>query len=112
MDWWLAQYYYRKPYPEYTFEYPCPPALPKGVNSWLIHQTAERAPAIGGLGSFMDYDRWNGGTQALLAYFGHSASFVRQVCPLDGLDCPRKESPLADCSKPSATLLEKVAVPA
>jgi GH25 family lysozyme M1 (1,4-beta-N-acetylmuramidase) len=108
VDWWLAQYYYRKPFPEYTFEYPCPPALPKGVGNWLIHQTAERAPAIGGLGSFMDYDRWNGGTQALQAYFGRKAPTQCFPCPVDGLDCPRQDWPLLDCHKPAACLLEPI----
>lgn len=85
LDWWLAQYYYRKPFPQYTPEYPCPPRLPKGVDHWLIHQTTERGPAIGGVGSYMDYDRWNGTPADVLAYFGQART---TVCPLDGETCP------------------------
>ncbi|HNZ15353.1 MAG TPA: GH25 family lysozyme, partial [Anaerolineaceae bacterium] len=65
LDWWLAHYYARRPWPAYTPEYPCPPLMPKGVDNWLIHQTAERAPAIGGVGNFMDYNRWNGTSESL-----------------------------------------------
>ena len=87
VDWWLAQYYFRRPFPQYTPEYPCPPRLPKGVDGWLIHQTTERGPAIGGVGSSMDYDRWNGTPADVLAYFGRTeASGV--TCPLDGDACP------------------------
>lgn len=87
VDWWLAQYYFRRPFPQYTPEYPCPPRLPKGVDGWLIHQTTERGPAIGGVGSYMDYDRWNGTPADVLAYFGRTeASGV--TCPLDGDACP------------------------
>ncbi|MEA4812371.1 MAG: glycoside hydrolase family 25 protein [Anaerolineaceae bacterium] len=89
VDWWLAQYYFRKPFPEFTYEYPCPPALPKGLNRWLIHQTAERGPSIGGPGTYMDYNRWNGGRESLLAYFGRSAADSPRSCPFDGLACPR-----------------------
>ena len=87
VDWWLAQYNFRRPFPQYTPEYPCPPRLPKGVDGWLIHQTTERGPAIGGVGSYMDYDRWNGTPADVLAYFGRTeASGV--TCPLDGDACP------------------------
>lgn len=110
VDWWLAQYYQRRPFPEYSYEYPCPPALPKGVKSWLIHQTAERAPAIGGLGSFMDYDRWNGGREELLTYFGRLPAAGRRPCPLDGADCPRRDLPLGDLCKTSARLPENTEV--
>lgn len=72
VDWWLAQYYYRRPFPQYTPEYPCPPRMPKGVDHWLIHQTSERGPAIGGVGNYMDYDRWNGTPVDVLAYFGRT----------------------------------------
>jgi len=87
VDWWLAQYYYRKPFPQYTPEFPCPPRLPKGVDHWLIHQTSERGPAIGGVGSYMDYDRWNGTPADVLDYFGRSQA-VKVLCPLDGEACP------------------------
>ncbi len=90
VDWWLAQYYYRRPFPAYTPEYPCPPKLPKGVTSWLIHQTAERAPAIGGVGTYMDYDRWHGSKAELWAYFGRMSEAGRYVCPLCGQTCDRE----------------------
>ncbi|HNW95794.1 MAG TPA: GH25 family lysozyme [Anaerolineaceae bacterium] len=89
LDWWLAQYYARRAYPGFTPEYPCPPRLPKGISSWLIHQTAERAPAIGGSGWYMDYNRWAGKSEDLLRYFGRQIETVPQLCPLDGKPCPR-----------------------
>ena len=89
VDWWLAQYYYRRPFPQYTPEYPCPPRMPKGVDHWLIHQTSERGPAIGGVGNYMDYDRWNGTPADVLAYFGQMDA-ARVICPLDGEVCPVK----------------------
>lgn len=92
VDWWLAQYYARRPWPAYTPEFPCPPLMPKGVETWLIHQTAERAPAIGGVGNFMDYDRWNGTSQDLLSYFGRVEAREPVVCPLDGTACPKSEA--------------------
>lgn len=87
VDWWLAQYYFARPYPNYTAEYPSPPALPKGVTKWLIHQTTNRGPAIGGIGRYMDYNRWNGDCKAVLAYFGRQESRAEAICPLDGLYC-------------------------
>ncbi len=89
LDWWLAQYLARRSYPAYTPEFPCPPRLPEGVSAWRIHQTAERAPAIGSSGWYMDYDRWNGSRAELLAYFGREERQPALVCPLDGLPCPR-----------------------
>lgn len=86
VDWWLAQYYHRRPFPQYTPEYPCPPRLPKGVSHWLIHQTTERGPAIGGVGSYMDYDRWNGTAVDVLTYFGRTRA-DGVICPLDGTPC-------------------------
>jgi len=90
MDWWLAQYLSSQKNQLYTAEYPCPPKLPKGVKKWLIHQTTERGPAIGGLGGCMDYDRWNGGNEAVLAYFGRAAVGAGRACPLDGKPCCRE----------------------
>lgn len=87
VDWWLAQYYFRRPFPGFTPEFPCPPLLPKGVNRWLIHQTAERAPAIGGVGTYMDYDRWCGTREDLWAYFGRGGTPLARKCPLDGKLC-------------------------
>ncbi|HOE34418.1 MAG: hypothetical protein GX415_03070 [Chloroflexi bacterium] len=89
LDWWLAQYYARREYPAFTPEYPCPPCLPKGVAKWLIHQTAERAPAIGGSGWYMDYNRWAGSEEDVLAYFGRSKQWAPAVCPVDGKTCQR-----------------------
>ncbi|MEL7644989.1 MAG: GH25 family lysozyme [Anaerolineaceae bacterium] len=92
LDWWLAHYYARRAYPSFTQEYPCPPRLPKGVSRWLIHQTAERAPAIGGSGWYMDYNRWAGTRQDLLAYFGKQAEPAPLLCPLDDTPCPRNSA--------------------
>jgi len=89
VDWWLAQYCWPRPQPLYTPEYPCPPALPKGVNSWLIHQTAEKAPSIGASANkYMDYNRWNGTEKDVRRYFGKEEA---RVCPLDGQVCCRGE---------------------
>ena len=88
VDWWLAQYIRSLESPLYTPEYPCPPLLPRGVKHWLIHQTAQRAPAIGGVGYYMDYNRWNGSQEQLLAYFGKEKPVLAQ-CPLDQKPCER-----------------------
>lgn len=88
IDWWLAQYIRSRETPLYTPEYPCPPLLPRGVRQWLIHQTAQRAPAIGGVGHYMDYNRWNGSLEQLWAYFGRGTQ-PEAACPLDGLPCKR-----------------------
>lgn len=88
VDWWLAQYIRSLEQPLFTPEYPCPPMLPKGVRQWLIHQTAQRAPAIGGVGHYMDYNRWNGSVQQLWAYFGKSRP-EPALCPVDQLPCER-----------------------
>jgi len=71
-DWWLAHYLKRKPAPLYTPEKDPPPALPRGVNNWLIHQTGERGDgsAVGVASHYVDTDRWNGTQAELLAYFG------------------------------------------
>ena len=91
LDWWLAQYLPRRSYPAYTPEFPCPPRLPEGLSVWRIHQTSERAPAIGGSGWYMDYDRWNGTRAELMAYFGRAEKQPAEICPLDGLACPRRK---------------------
>ena len=88
VDWWLAQYIRSLEDPLYTPEYPCPPQLPKGVRQWLIHQTSQRAPAIGGVGHYMDYNRWNGSLEQLYAYFGRRKPQPK-VCPIDQLPCER-----------------------
>ena len=72
LDWWLAHYLTRRPAPLYTPEKDPPPALPKGVNNWLIHQTAERGngSAVGVVSHYVDIDRWNGTKEQMLTYFG------------------------------------------
>ena len=72
VDWWLTQYRNPWVYPLYTPEYISPPdPLPRYVDKWLIHQTAERGKSIGGTGSYyMDYNRWNGDQSAVMKYFG------------------------------------------
>ena len=78
LDWWLALYRYRLPYPLYTPEYANPPILPKGVLTYLVHQTAERGKPIGGAGNYMDYDRWNGTSADVRAYFGYTGEVPTQ----------------------------------
>lgn len=72
LGWWLAHYRYPLPQPLYTPEKDPPPALPRGVNNWLIHQTGERGngSAVGVASHYVDTNRWNGTKQELLAYFG------------------------------------------
>ena len=71
LDWWLSQYLNRRLWPfVYTPEHPGPPALPRGVKTWLVHQTAEYTPSIGISGrKYMDYNRWNGDACAVRRYF-------------------------------------------
>ena len=69
VDWWLALYRRKLPYPLYTPEYANAPILPKGVTTYLIHQTSERGKSIGGVGYYMDYDRWNGTSADVKKYF-------------------------------------------
>jgi GH25 family lysozyme M1 (1,4-beta-N-acetylmuramidase) len=72
LDWWLAHYLWRRPSPLFTPEKDPPPALPRGVNNWLIHQTGERGngSAVGVASHYVDTNRWNGTQAELLAYFG------------------------------------------
>lgn len=71
LDWWLATY--RKPNvsPLYTQEHGGPPYLPKGVKTYLIHQTGDRGKSIGAVSHYMDYNRWNGEKADVLRYFGN-----------------------------------------
>ena len=101
LDWWLAQYIRSYDAPQFTPEYPCPPQLPKGVRQWLIHQTSQRAPAIGGVGHYMDYNRWNGSLEQLWAYFGKGKP-GGAICPLDSKACERA----AQVLKPAKVLEE------
>lgn len=87
VHWWLAQYRWPWPYPLYTPEHACPPALPKGVTDWLIHQTAARGASIGAKAMYyMDYNRWNGSESDLAAFIGRTPETV--LCPLDQQVCP------------------------
>ena len=70
--WWLANYRYPLPYPQYTPEMIPPPALPNGVDSWFMHQTAEKGngSSVGVVSHYVDTNRFNGTQAELLAYFG------------------------------------------
>jgi GH25 family lysozyme M1 (1,4-beta-N-acetylmuramidase) len=72
VDWWLANYLKALPYPQYTPEKTPPPALPRGVTKWLIHQTSQYANGseFGVASHYVDLDRWNGNSDDILAYFG------------------------------------------
>ena len=99
VHWWLAQYRWPRPHPLYTPEYPCPPALPEGINRWLIHQTASRGASIGAKAAhFMDYNRWNGNKADVLAYVGETP-MEPVICPLDGEVCPKKQSTKASAEE-------------
>jgi GH25 family lysozyme M1 (1,4-beta-N-acetylmuramidase) len=87
VHWWLAQYRWLLPYPLATPEYPSPPALPKGVTTWLAHQTAARGLSIGAPAAhFMDYNRWNGDKAAVLSYANRQPE-IPITCPIDSLPC-------------------------
>lgn len=68
-SWWLANYLKPLPKPLYTAEKMPPPPLPKGVSTWLIHQTGSRGKSIGAPSHYMDYDRWNGTEADVRRYF-------------------------------------------
>lgn len=88
VDWWLAQYRTPRTYPLFTPEYASPPTLPAGVNRWLLHQAAEKAPAIGAEGChYMDYNRWNGTREDVWRYFDLARPLA---CPIDGTACPTR----------------------
>ena len=72
VDWWLANYLTHRPAPLFTPEHAGPPLLPKGVSTWLIHQTGERGngKAHGVASYYVDQNRWNGTAESVLAYFG------------------------------------------
>ena len=57
-DWWIAHYLTN----QQIEEHPGPPALPKGVSTWLIHQTSGKFITNGQFGvesKEVDIDRWN-----------------------------------------------------
>jgi len=72
LDWWLAGYRKRLPEPLYTPEATPPPALPKGVDNWLIHQTTDKGNGgeFGVASHYVDIDRWNTGNKEIAAFFG------------------------------------------
>jgi len=78
LDWWLAGYRKRLPEPLYTPEATPPPALPKGVDNWLIHQTCERGNGseFGVASHYIDIDRWNGTESDIQTYFGYNTHNV------------------------------------
>ncbi len=75
LDWWLATYRRAAPSPFYTREHPGPPFLPKGVETYLIHQTGDRNKSIGAFSHYMDYNRWNGGVEAVMKYFNNPTGY-------------------------------------
>ena len=72
LDYWLASYLTRRPYPLYTPERSSPPLMPNGVSRWFMHQTAERGNggAVGVVSHYVDTNRFNGTQEELRAYFG------------------------------------------
>ncbi len=81
LDWWLAHYQKPNRAPYYTLEHPGPPPLPNGVNTYLIHQTAEKAKSIGGTSYYMDYNRWNGDKSVMARYFGRAVNVSQTPNP-------------------------------
>lgn len=76
IDWWLATYRKPAPAPLYTKEHPGPPYLPKGVSTYLIHQTGDKCRSIGAQSHYMDYNRWNGDQTAVLKYFNNPTDSI------------------------------------
>ena len=76
LDWWLATYRRSAPSPFYTNEHPGPPILPKGVNTYLIHQTGDHCKSIGAFSRYMDYNRWNGDLEAVWKYFNNPTGYL------------------------------------
>ena len=90
VHWWLAQYRWPLPSPAYTPEFTSPPRpLPRGVPTWLIHQTASRGKSIGAAAMrFMDYNRFNGSKNELLKFAGRKP-VEPVICPVDFQPCDR-----------------------
>ncbi|MGI6156631.1 MAG: GH25 family lysozyme [Enterococcus lemanii] len=90
LDWWLAGYRKPLPSPLYTPEATPPPALPKGVDNWLIHQTCERGNGseFGVASHYVDIDRWNTGNKGIAAFFGLTEELPPEPEP------PIEENPL------------------
>ena len=72
LDWWLAGYRKPLPPPLYTPEATPPPALPNGVDNWLIHQTTDKGNGseFGMASHYVDIDRWNTGNKGIAAFLG------------------------------------------
>ncbi len=77
LDWWLATYKKPYPYPTYTPEHPGPPDLPRGVDTYLIHQTGDKNKAIGSASRYMDFDRWNGSKKPMFCVI--SATLIMAI---------------------------------
>ena len=69
-DWWLANYPPKGSAP--GVEHPGPPILPRGITSYLIHQTSETGIGknVGLPSGAIDTNRWNGTLEDVQAYFG------------------------------------------
>jgi len=76
INWWLATYRKPSPSPFYTSEHPGPPLLPKGVSTYLIHQTGDKNRSIGAQSHYMDYNRFNGDLQAVQKFFNNPQDTV------------------------------------
>lgn len=81
LDYWFAQYKAPLTWPLYTPEHPGPPDLPKGVSTWLIHQTGDKCAGIGSASKYMDYNRWNGDASDVLRYFDNPTGVQLPVPP-------------------------------
>ncbi len=68
----LAQYLNVPLFKKYASEHPGPPVLPKYATNWLVHQTGDKTPPFCSTTtkSTQDYDRWNGGVDAVNKFFG------------------------------------------
>jgi len=65
-DWWLASY------SEPRVERMPPPVMPRGVRSWLVHQTTGSGQVLEGMpnAKALDRNRWNGDVASLWKYVG------------------------------------------
>ena len=84
LEWWLAGYRSKAKWPAvYTQELPAGPILPNGVKDWLVHQTAEFMPTIGGGGSkYMDYNRCKS-MEALNEFFDYKDQTPQAVATVE-----------------------------
>jgi hypothetical protein len=84
LEWWLAGYSTKAKWPAvYTQEQVAGPILPDGITDWLIHQTAEFMPTIGGGGSkYMDYNRFKS-YEALDKFFDYQGEGPKPVLTVE-----------------------------